>query len=234
MNKYLKNLLLLCICLIFVSCKNDNQNGLNIFLASSLSIQVEKLADEYSKNINIDSSGSYDLANKIILGAAPDLALIANYNIKNSFTKNFEFYENYFDNELVLIHNKDKKINLNYICTNNLKLGIADPARAPLGELSNEILKENRCNLQNNNLKVASNASALINMVNLNYVDYAIIYKDDFSKINNNLNFLISNDKFDKKMTYTFFIKNNLKSDRKKEVIDFINYLKIQKKYIIK
>ena len=228
MNKYIKILLLLCSCLIFVSCSNQNQEDLNIFLAASLSSQVEKLADDYSKNINIDSSGSYDLSNKIILGAAPDLALLANYNLKNSFFKNFKFYDNYFDNELILIHKKNDEIDLNNICINNLELGIADPTRAPLGKMSNEILNENRCN-KNYNLKVTSNASALINMINLNYVDNAIIYKNDFSKINNDLNFSMSNYNFDKKMTYAFFINNNLEIERKMEVIKFINYLKVQK-----
>ena len=54
-----------------------------MYLAASLSNQIESSINNYDDVVNIDSSGSYDLVNKIILGAKPDLVLLANYNLKD-------------------------------------------------------------------------------------------------------------------------------------------------------
>ena len=138
-----------------------------MYLAASLSNQIKSSINNYDDVVNIDSSGSYDLVNKIILGAKPELVLLANYNLKNSIDTFYEFYGDYSYNKIILVHNSVKDINLNEICINNYEIGIADPKRAPLGMISSEILNENKCSANDFNLRVSSNAASLINMINL-------------------------------------------------------------------
>ena len=78
------------IILVFnVGCKNSEIDQINMYLAASLLNQVENNIESYDTKINIDSSGSYDLVNKVLLGAKPDLILIANYKLKNEFVENY-------------------------------------------------------------------------------------------------------------------------------------------------
>ena len=85
MYKYFKLLFLFSIYFILVSCNNIDRDEIDMYLAASLLSQVESSSKNYDDVVNIDSSGSYDLVNKIILGAEPDLVLLANYDLKNSF-----------------------------------------------------------------------------------------------------------------------------------------------------
>ena len=199
-----------------------------MYLAASLSNQIESSIKNYDDVVNIDSSGSYDLVNKIILGAKPELVLLANYNLKNSIDSFYEFYGDYSYNKIILVHNNVKDINLNEICINNYEIGIADPKRAPLGMISTEILKENKCSVNDFNLRVSSNAASLINMINLGYLDFALIYESDFSKIKEEYKFSYSTQSFDKDLIYSFYVNNDLDINEKKDVIKFINYLKSQ------
>ena len=74
------------IILVFnTTCKNSEKDHINLYLAASLLDKVENSLESYHRDVNIDSSGSYDLVNKIILGAKPDLVLIANYKLKKNF-----------------------------------------------------------------------------------------------------------------------------------------------------
>ena len=228
MYKPFKLLFLLSVCFILVSCNNSKKNEINMYLAASLSNQIESSIKNYDDVVNIDSSGSYDLVNKIILGAKPELVLLANYNLKNSIDSFYEFYGDYSYNKIILVHNNVKDINLNEICINNYEIGIADPKRAPLGMISTEILKENKCSANDFNLRVSSNAASLINMVNLGYLDFALIYESDFSKIKEENKFSYSAQSFDKDLIYSFYVNNDLDINEKKNVIKFINYLKSQ------
>ena len=197
-----------------------------MYLAASLSNQIESSIKNYDDVVNIDSSGSYDLVNKIILGAKPELVLLANYNLKNSIDTFYEFYGDYSYNKIILVHNNVKDINLNEICINNYEIGIADPKRAPLGMISTEILKENKCSVNDFNLRVSSNAASLINMINLGYLDFALIYESDFSKIKEEYKFSYSTQSFDKDLIYSFYVINDLNINEKQDVIKFINFLK--------
>ena len=76
------------------------------------------------------------------------------------------------------------------------------------------------------NTKVAANASALINKINLKYLNYAFIYENDINEINKNLNFKASEYNFQKDVNYSFFLNKDLSLDKKKNVLDFIKYLK--------
>jgi len=228
MYKSFKLLFLLSVCFILVSCNNSKKNEINMYLAASLSNQIESSIKNYDDVVNIDSSGSYDLVNKIILGAKPELALLANYNLKNSIDSFYEFYGDYSYNKIILVHNNLKDIKLNEICINNYEIGIADPKRAPLGMISTEILKENKCSVNDFNLRVSSNAASLINMINLGYLDFALIYESDFSKIKEEYKFSYSTQSFDKDLIYSFYVINDLNINEKQDVIKFINFLKSQ------
>lgn len=199
-----------------------------MYLAASLLNQIESSIKNYDDVVNIDSSGSYDLVNKIILGAKPELVLIANYNLKDSIDTFYEFYGDYSYNKIILVHNNVKDVNLNEICINNYEIGIADPKRAPLGMISTEILNENKCSVNDFNLRVSSNAASLINMINLGYLDFALIYESDFSKIKEEYNFSYSTQSFNKDLIYSFYVNNDLNINKKQDVIKFINYLKSQ------
>ena len=215
------------IILVFnTSCKNNEEDQINMYLAASLLDQVENNIDSYSKQINIDSSGSYDLVNKVLLGARPDLILVANYKLKNEFVENYEFIENYYSSSVILVHNQNYEIDLKTICEKKYEIGIADPSRAPLGKLSSEILKNNKCDEFEYNTKITSNASSLINKINLKYLNYALIYENDFNEINNELDFKASGDEFDKALNYSFFINKKVSLGNKKNILDFISYLK--------
>ena len=96
------------IILVFnVACKNSEIDQINMYLAASLLNQVENNIESYDTRINIDSSGSYDLVNKVLLGAKPDLILIANYKLKNEFFEDYEFIENYYSSKVILVHNQN-------------------------------------------------------------------------------------------------------------------------------
>ncbi|MFL2677281.1 MAG: substrate-binding domain-containing protein [Dehalococcoidia bacterium] len=230
MYKYFKLLFLFSIYFILVSCNNIDRDEIDMYLAASLLSQVENSSKNYNDVVNIDSSGSYDLVNKIILGAEPDLVLLANYDLKNSLKSNFEFYENYSDNSVILVHNNSENIKLDDICENNYEIGVADPKRAPLGKISEEILEENKCSISKKsyNLRISSDASSLINLINLDYLNFALIYKNDFSKIKKEYNFSYSSQNFNKKLIYSFYINNDLNFEKRQKVIKFINYLKAQ------
>tara|TARA_S200000501_G_scaffold369583_1_gene409303 strand:- start:1507 stop:2223 length:717 start_codon:yes stop_codon:yes gene_type:complete len=233
MYKSFKLLFLFSISFIFVSCNNSNKNEINMYLAASLSNQIESSIKNYHGVVNIDSSGSYDLVNKIILGAKPDLILLANFNLKNSINSFYEFYEDYSYNRIILIHNNVDDIKLNDICINNYEIGVADSKRAPLGMISSEILKENKCSVNNYNLRVSSNAASLINMINLNYLDFALIYESDFSKIKEEYKFSYSTQTFDKELIYSFYLNKDLDFEKIQDVIKFINYLKSQENKLL-
>ena len=215
------------IILVFnTSCKNNEEDQINMYLAASLLDQVENNIESYSTQINIDSSGSYDLVNKVLLGARPDLILIANYKLKNEFVENYEFIENYYSSNVILVHNQNYEIDLKTICEKKYEIGIADPTRAPLGKLSSEILKNNKCDHFEFNTKITSNASSLINKINLKYLNYAFIYENDFNEINKELDFKASRDEFDKALNYSFFINKKVSLGNKKNILEFIRYLK--------
>ncbi len=233
MYKPLKLLFLFSICFILVSCSNSNKNEINMFLAASLADIVESSIKDYEDVVNIDSSGSYDLVNKIILGAKPDLVLLANYNLNDSINTFYEFYKDYSYNKIILVHKNVKDINLNDICINNYEIGIADPKRAPLGMISAEILKENKCSVNDYNLRISNNAASLINMINLNYLDFALIYESDFSKIKEEYKFSHSTQTFDKDLIYSFYLNKDLDSEKMKNAIKFISYLKSQENKLI-
>jgi len=233
MYKYFKLLFLFSICFILVSCNNSNNNEINMYLAASLFNQIESSIKDYDDVVNIDSSGSYDLVNKIILGAKPDLVLLANYNLKDSLDTFYKFYGDYSYNKIILVHNKVKDINLNDICANNYEIGVADPKRAPLGMISSEILKENKCSNNDYNLLVSSNAASLINMINLDYLDFALIYESDLSKIKEEYKFSYSTQTFDKDLIYSFYLNKDLDSEKMKNAIKFISYLKSQENKLL-
>ena len=226
MYKYLKIFLLMIILVFNVGCNNSEIDQINMYLAASLLNQVENNIESYDTKINIDSSGSYDLVNKVLLGAKPDLILIANYKLKNEFVENYEFIENYYSSKVILVHNQNHEIDLNTICKNKYEIGIADPSRAPLGKLSSEILQGNDCSLEEYNTKITSNASSLINKINLKYLNYAFIYESDFHEINKKLDFKASSNEFQKAINYSFFINKEISSDNKKNILDFIKHLK--------
>ena len=228
MYKSFKLIFLLNICFVLFSCNESNENEINMYLAASLSNKIENSIENYNYVVNIDSSGSYDLVNKIILGAKPDLVLAANYKLSDSLNTFYEYYGDYSQNKIILVHNYDKDINLNDICMNNYEIGIADPKRAPLGIISFEILKENKCSVNDYNLVISSNAASLINMINLDYLDFALIYESDFLKINDKYNFSHSKQAFDKVLIYSFYVNSLLDSKKKEDVNLFINYLKSQ------
>jgi len=94
--------------------------------------------------------------------------------------------------------------------------------------ISTEILKENKCSVNDFNLRVSSNAASLINMINLGYLDFALIYESDFSKIKEENKFSYSTQSFDKDLIYSFYVINDLDINEKQDVIKFINYLKSQ------
>ena len=94
--------------------------------------------------------------------------------------------------------------------------------------ISTEILKENKCSVNDFNLRVSSNAASLINMINLGYLDFALIYESDFSKIKEEYKFSYSTQSFDKDLIYSFYVNKDLDINEKKDVIKFINYLKSQ------
>ena len=226
MYKYLKIFLLMIILVFNVACKNSEIDQINMYLAASLLNQVENNIESYDTRINIDSSGSYDLVNKVLLGAKPDLILIANYKLKNEFFEDYEFIENYYSSKVILVHNQNHEIGLKIICENKYEIGIADPSRAPLGKLSSEILKDNKCGQGEYNTKITSNASSLINKINLKYLNYAFIYESDFHEINKKLDFKASSKEFQKALDYSFFINKGISSDNKKNILDFIKHLK--------
>ena len=226
MHKYLKIFFLMIILVFNTSCKNSEKDHINLYLAASLLDKVENRLESYQRDVNIDSSGSYDLVNKIILGSKPDLVLIANYKLKKNFFNDYEQIDNYNSSKVILVHNQNHEVDINNICEKNFEIGIADPSRAPLGKLSSEILINFDCKQQGYNTKVAANASALINKINLKYLNYALIYENDINKINKNLNFKASEYNFHKDINYSFFQNKNISLDKKKNVLEFIKYLK--------
>ena len=146
--------------------------------------------------------------------------------LKNEFVENYEFIENYYSSKVILVHNQNHEIDLKTICKNKYEIGIADPSRAPLGKLSSEILQGNDCSLEEYNTKITSNASSLINKINLKYLNYAIIYESDFHEINKKLDFKSSSNEFQKAINYSFFINKEISSGNKKNILDFIKHLK--------
>ena len=76
------------------------------------------------------------------------------------------------------------------------------------------------------NTKITSNASSLINKINLKYLNYAFIYESDFHEINKKLDFKASSNEFQKYINYSFFLSKDISLDKKKNVLDFITYLK--------
>ncbi len=233
MHKPLKLFFLFGFCFILASCTNSRKNEINMYLAASLSNQIESSINNYDDVVNIDSSGSYDLVNKIILGAKPDLVLLANYNLKDPINAFYEFYGDYSYNKIILVHNNVNDINLKEICINNYEIGIADPKRAPLGMISSEILNENKCSVNDFNLRVSSNAASLINMINLDYLDFALIYESDFSKIKEKNKFSFSDQNFDKNLIYSFYVNNDLDFKKMQDVVRLINYLKSQENKLL-
>ena len=215
------------IILVFnTACKNSEKDQINLYLAASLLDKVENSLESYHRDVNIDSSGSYDLVNKIILGAKPDLVLIANYKLKKNFFNDYEQIDNYNSSKVILVHNQNHEVDINNICEKNFEIGIADPSRAPLGKLSSEILINFDCKQPKYHTKVAANASALINKINLKYLNYAFIYENDMNEINKNLNFKASEYNFQKDIKYSFFLNRDISLEKKKNVLDFIKYLK--------
>jgi ABC-type molybdate transport system substrate-binding protein len=65
-------------------------------------------------------------------------------------------------------------------------------------------------------------------MINLGYLDFALIYESDFSKIKEEYNFSYSTQSFNKDLIYSFYVNNDLNINKKQDVIKFINYLKSQ------
>ena len=65
-------------------------------------------------------------------------------------------------------------------------------------------------------------------MINLGYLDFALIYESDFSKIKEENKFSYSAQSFDKDLIYSFYVINDLDINEKQDVIKFINYLKSQ------
>ena len=215
------------IILVFnTTCKNSEKDHINLYLAASLLDKVENSLESYHRDVNIDSSGSYDLVNKIILGAKPDLVLIANYKLKKNFFNDYEQIDNYYSSKVILVHNQNHEVDINNICEKKFEIGIADPSRAPLGKLSSEILDNFGCLQPKYKTKIAANASALINKINLKYLNYAFIYENDINEINNNLDFQASEYNFQKAVNYSFFLNKDMSLDKKKKVLDFIKYLK--------
>ena len=226
MYKYLKIFFLMIILVFNGACKNSEKDHINLYLAASLLDKVENSLESYHVDVNIDSSGSYDLVNKIILGAKPDLVLIANYKLKKNFFNNYEQIDNYNSSKVILVHNQNHEVDINNICEKNFEIGIADPSRAPLGKLSSEILINLDCKQPKYKTKVAANASALINKINLKYLNYALIYENDINEINKNLNFKAAEYNFQKYINYSFFLSKDISLNKKKNVLDFITYLK--------
>jgi len=87
-------------------------------------------------------------------------------------------------------------------------------------------LQGNDCSLEEYNTKITSNASSLINKINLKYLNYAFIYESDFHEINKKLDFKASSNEFQKAINYSFFINKEISSDNKKNILDFIKHLK--------
>ena len=226
MHKYLKIFFLMIILVFNIACKDLEKDHINLYLAASLLDKVENSLESYNRDVNIDSSGSYDLVNKIILGAKPDLVLIANYKLKNNFFTDYEQIDNYYSSKVILVHNQNHEVDINNICEKNYEIGIADPSRAPLGKLSSEILVNFDCKQPKYNTKIAANASALINKINLKYLNYAFIYENDIYEINRSLDFKVSKHNFQKAIDYSFFLNKDMSLDKKKKVLGFIKHLK--------
>ena len=226
MYKYLKILFLVIILVFNTACEDSEEDHINLYLAASLLDKVENSLESFHIDVNIDSSGSYDLVNKIILGAKPDLVLIANYKLKKTFFTDYEQIDNYYRSKVIFVHNQNHEVDINDICEKYFEIGIADPSRAPLGKLSSEILINFDCKQPKYNTKITANSSALINKINLKYLNYAFIYENDMNEIDEKLDFKALDYNFQKALNYSFFLNKDISLDKKKNALDFIKYLK--------
>ncbi|MBM01351.1 MAG: hypothetical protein CL762_01330 [Chloroflexi bacterium] len=218
------------------SCFNpDDGQELNIFAAASLSEPFNAIKDGYKESINIDYDGSFSLINKINLGATPDIVIIAGLENIELINQNFieiSSIRPLIKNELVLLH-KNKlgnSLSLSEVCLNqDIIFGVADPFLAPLGKQSNLAMnKYEDCKkiMAEGNIRISSNARALISALNYGHLDAAIIYKSDYiNSIGNNNSFRISEENFNEIIYYPVLIMSNDNDNKLSMKENFVKHL---------
>ncbi|MEC7920893.1 MAG: substrate-binding domain-containing protein [Chloroflexota bacterium] len=221
---------------LFSSCFNpDSDRELNIFAAASLSGPLNAIKDDYKESINIDYDGSFSLINKINLGATPDIVIIAGLENVELINENFNKINSIsplIKNELVLI-NRDEfgnSLSLSEVCKNQkIIFGVADSLLAPLGKQSNLIMnKYEDCKkiMSEENIRVSSNAMALISALNYGHLDAAIIYKSDYvNSISNYNSFTLSEENFNEIIYYPVLVMSNKNDNKLSLKENFVKHL---------
>lgn len=195
-----KILLFLILILLLTGCsKNETENELIIFAASSLIDPLNEIVESFNNkyddiDVKVNYSSSGTLQKQIQKGAPADIFFSASVkNIEELVDSNFIINKNVFriiKNELVLVCNDSlkEKVNSIYDLENDYikNISITIPETSPLGFYS----KESLINLKlwdklKNKIVYAKNARTILNYLQSKNVDVAIIYKSDINKVKN-------------------------------------------------
>tara|TARA_B100000214_G_scaffold363234_1_gene328540 strand:- start:7052 stop:7828 length:777 start_codon:yes stop_codon:yes gene_type:complete len=178
----------------FIGCETDNNNQkVVIYAASSISDLLTESYEIFNQNNDIDISfnfgGSISLANQISKFESPadGVIFIGEKPIRILEDNNlidYEYRYKFLTNKLAFVGYKNSKHidNLSELLLQSKKrIIIADPALAPLGIYSKEILSSNNMyNQLEKNLILASDAKSVLRSLENHNADYGIIYYSDF------------------------------------------------------
>lgn len=233
-----KIFLLIAIIFLMTGCGSQNisQKNLNISAAASLTDVLKKISAEFEKNnpdtkiiFNFGSSGALQQA--IENGGETDIFFSAAQKQMDSLENSKNLAENsrknLLENEIVLISpiDSDKIKNFSDLTQENIKIALGEPKGVPVGQYSEEILK----NLGifdeiKNKFVYGSDVRQVLAWVESGEVDCGIVYATD-AKISEKIKIVEVADKnLHKPVIYPVAIIKNAKNfDSAKKFLDFLS-----------
>ncbi|MBL01555.1 MAG: molybdate ABC transporter substrate-binding protein [Chloroflexi bacterium] len=225
------------ISITFISCEKDNNNQkVVIYAASSIS---DLLIDAYEifkqKNdieVSFNFGGSISLANQISKFDSPadGVIFIGGKPIRileDSDQIDEEYRYDFLTNTLAFVgHKNSNRIDdlTELLLQSKQRIIIADPALAPLGVYSEEILSSNNMyNQLEKNLILASDAKSVLRSLENHNADYGIIYYSDFLLSKNLVHYEQIEEVSMYSVDYYMHIMKN--TDKKKQANEFLKFL---------
>ena len=222
----------------FIGCEIDNHNQkVVIYAASSMSDLLTEAYEIFKQKHDIEISfnfgGSISLANQISKFDSPadGVIFIGEKPIRILEDSNLiddEYRYNFLTNRIVFVGYKNSKRidNLSeLLLQNKQRIIIADPALAPLGIYSKEILSSNNIyNRLKKNLILASDAKSVLRSLENHNADYGIIYYSDFLLSKNLVHYEQIEEVFKYSVDYYMHVMKN--TNNKKQANLFLQFLK--------
>ena len=181
---------LLCAC----TDRQGKEEQVIVFCASSLTPVVEQMKVQWEKDhtekIIVSSASSGTLARQIENGARADIFLSASNEWMAYLVEKMELDngpKKIATNQLVVVASSETRIQFNkidelfaLISGKEHMFAIGDPAHVPLGKYTKEVI-EHHCPLQEigRNLVLTKDARSALRLVELEEVDFGIVYRSD-------------------------------------------------------